>query len=133
MKNFLKFVLFVAILSFAISSLYDYQLRHGGLNLLGQRTPEKYTLATAPSVDPKDVTSLEALNRERRALVNSVIPSVVAIKTSKTITRREQSLDPFQFFFRNSADLSQSARRGSRAKLSWLRRHRDERGTYHYQ
>jgi serine protease Do len=43
------------------------------------------------------------LNRERRALITSVVPSVVAVKTSKKIsTRREQALDPFQFFFRNS-------------------------------
>ena len=102
MKNFLKFVVFVAVLSLAISALYDYQLRHGGFNLLGRRQPEKYTLASNPSVDPKSVASLEALNRERRELVNSVVPSVVAIKTSKKIIRREQSLDPFQFFFRNS-------------------------------
>jgi serine protease Do len=102
MKNLLKFIVFVAVLSLAISALYDYQLRHGGLNLLGRREPEKYTLASDPSVDPKSVASLEALNRERRELVNSVVPSVVAIKTSKKIVRREQSLDPFQFFFRNS-------------------------------
>ena len=102
MKNLLKFIVFVAVLSLAISALYDYQLRHGGLNLMGRREPEKYTLASDAIVDPKNVASLEALNRERRALVNSVVPSVVAIKTSKKITRREQSLDPFQFFFRNS-------------------------------
>src|SRR4051795_9339171 len=102
MRNLLKFVIFVAVLSLAISALYDYQLRHGGLNVLGHREPEKYTLADRPSIDPKNIGSLEALNRERRELVNSVIPSVVAVKTSKKITRREQSLDPFQFFFRNS-------------------------------
>src|SRR3954466_6760720 len=102
MRNLLKFVVFVAILSLAISALYDYQLRHGGLNVLGHREPEKYTLADKPSIDPKNIASLEALNRERRELVNSVIPSVVAVKTSKKISRREQSLDPFQFFFRNS-------------------------------
>ena len=103
MKNLLKFIVFVAVLSLAISALYDYQLRHGGLNMLGgRREPEKYTLASDNVVDPKSVASLEALNRERRALVNSVIPSVVAVKTTKKVNRREQSLDPFQFFFRNS-------------------------------
>jgi serine protease Do len=101
MKNLLKFFVFVAVLSIGISVLYDYQMRHGGLNLLGRRTPEKYTLASAPNVDPKQVASLEALNRERRALVNSVIPSVVAVKTSKKIGIRRQSVDPFEFFFRN--------------------------------
>ena len=103
MKNLIKFCVFVAALSLAISALYDYQMRHGGLKLLGQRSPEKYTLASGGTVDPKDVASLEALNRERRTIVNSVVPAVVAIKTSKKISvRRDQALDPFQFFFRNS-------------------------------
>jgi serine protease Do len=103
MKNLLKFFLFVAVLSILISALYDCQMRHGGLGSLGRSRPEKYTLASGPTVDPKDVASLEALNRERRALISSVVPSVVAVKTSKKISlRREQSLDPFQFFFRNS-------------------------------
>jgi serine protease Do len=102
MKNFLKFLGFVAVLSILISALYDRQMRNGALNLSGRRTPEKYTLASSPTVDPKEVASLEALNRERRALVSSVIPSVVAVKTSKKVAvRREQALDPFQFFFRN--------------------------------
>ncbi len=101
MKNLLKFVVFVGVLSLAISALYDYQLHHGGLNIL-QRQPEKYTLASDVPIDTKNIASLEALNRERRALVNSVVPSVVAVKTSKKITRRDEALDPFSFFFRNS-------------------------------
>src|SRR5437899_9271061 len=102
MKNLLKFFAFVALLSLAISALYDYRLKHGGLSTLPRTTPEKYTLASSPSVDPKQVASLEALNRERRALVSSVIPSVVAVKTSKKIeVRRQYGLDPFEFFFRN--------------------------------
>src|SRR5881227_3300087 len=102
MKNFAKFLLFVLLVSAGISLLYDYRLKHGGLNLTSGRQPEKYTLASNPSVDPKQVPSLEALNRERRALVKSVIPSVVAVKTSKKIgVRREYGLDPFEFFFPN--------------------------------
>jgi serine protease Do len=100
MKNFAKFLLFVLLVSAGISLLYDYRLKHGGLNLASGRKPEKYTLASNPSVDPKQVPSLEALNRERRALVKSVIPSVVAVKTSKKVgIRREYGLDPFDFFF----------------------------------
>src|SRR5438132_1274738 len=103
MKNLAKFLLFVLLISAGISLLYDYRLKHGGLNLPSTRTPEKYTLALSPNVDPKQVASLEALNRERRALISSVVPSVVAVKTSKKVSlRREQSLDPFQFFFRNA-------------------------------
>jgi serine protease Do len=101
MKNLLKFFLFVALLSLAISALYDYQLRRGRLGTLGRRTPEKYTLADNPNVDPKQVASLDALNRERRALVSSVVPSIVAVKTSKKIAiQRQNELDPFGFFFR---------------------------------
>jgi serine protease Do len=100
MKNFAKFLLFVLLVSAGISLLYDYRLKHGGLNLPSGRKPEKYTLASNPSVDPKQVPSLEALNQERRALVKSVIPSVVAVKTSKKVgIRREYGLDPFDFFF----------------------------------
>src|SRR5213595_1345332 len=102
MKNLAKFLLFVLVVSAGISLLYDYRLKHGGLKLPSGRTPEKYTLALEPSVDSKQVASLEALNRERRALVKSVVPSVVAVKTSKKIAiRREYGLDPFEFFFPN--------------------------------
>jgi serine protease Do len=102
MKNLAKFLLFVLLVSAGISLLYDYRLKHGGLNLPSIRKSEKYTLASEPSVDSKQVASLEALNRERRALVSSVLPSVVAVKTSKKIgIRRDYGLDPFEFFFGN--------------------------------
>ena len=101
MKNLLKFFAFVAVLSLAISALYDYRLKRGGLGTLPRAKPEKYTLATSPNVDPKQVASLEALNRERRALVSAVVPSVVAVKTTKKIAiERQNQLDPFGFFFR---------------------------------
>jgi len=102
MKNLAKFLLFVLVVSAGISLLYDYRLTHGGLKLPSGRTQEKYTLASEPSVDSKQVASLAALNRERRALVSSVVPSVVAIKTSKRIgIRRGYGSDPFEFFFGN--------------------------------
>jgi serine protease Do len=101
MKNLIKFLLFVLLVSAGISALYDYRLKTGGLNLLAV-TSEKYSLATNPSVDPKEVAGLENLNRERRALVASVIPSVVSIKTSKKVpVRRQYQLDPSDFFNRN--------------------------------
>src|SRR5256714_12764816 len=101
MKNLLKFFAFVALLSLAISALYDYRLKHGGLSTLHRTTPEKYTLASSPNVDPKQVASLEALNRERRSLVSAVVPSVVAVKTTKKIAiERQNQMDPFGFFFR---------------------------------
>src|SRR4029453_11553668 len=103
MKNFAKFLLFVLLISAGISLLYDYRLKHGKLNLPSARAPEKYSLASTPSVDSKEVASLEALNRERRALVSSVIPAVVAVKTSKKVgIPREYGVDPFEFFFPNN-------------------------------
>src|SRR5436309_15974717 len=102
MKDLVNFLVFVLVASAGISLLYDYRLKHGGLKLPYGRTPEKYTLASEPSVDSKQVASLEALNRERRALVSSVVPSVVAIKASKRIgIRRDYGNDPFEFFFGN--------------------------------
>lgn len=101
MKNLIKFLLFVLLVSGGISALYDYRLKTGALRFLAV-TSEKYSLATSPSVDPKDVAGLESLNRERRALVGAVIPSVVSIKTSKKApVRRQYQLDPSDFFNRN--------------------------------
>jgi serine protease Do len=102
MKNFAKFLLFVLLISAGISLLYDYRLKHGELRFSSKRAAENYTLASDPSVDSKQIASLEALNRERRALVKSILPSVVAVKTSKKIgIRRDYGLDPFEFFFGN--------------------------------
>jgi serine protease Do len=109
MKNLAKFLLFVLLVSAGISLLYDFRFKHGGLKFASGRTPEKYTFASEPAVNPKQVASLESLNEERRALVKSVIPAVVAVKTSKKIgIRREYGLDPFFFGnprrFRNPRD-----------------------------
>lgn len=101
MKNLFKFLLFVLLVSAGISALYDYRLKTGGLKLLAA-APEKYSLATTASVDPKDIPSLENLNRERRLLVSSIIPAVVSIKTSKKVAiRRQYQLDPWEYFNRN--------------------------------
>jgi serine protease Do len=101
MKNLIKFLFFVVLVSAGISALYDYRIKTGGLNFLAVAS-EKYSLATTPTVDPKDVAGLENLNRERRALVSAIIPSVVSIKTSKKVAVRKQyQLDPGDFFNRN--------------------------------
>ncbi len=97
MKNFLKFLLLVLVLSAGVSLLYDYQLHHGRLNLTQRATPEKYTLADKPAVAEKEIASLASLSNERRKLVAGVIPSVVSVKTTKRI-QRPQGLDPFDFF-----------------------------------
>jgi serine protease Do len=93
-----------------VSLLYDYQLRHGRLNLTDRSMPEKYTLADSPAVDSKQIASLASLSNERRKLVAGVIPSVVSVKTSKRIQRPQYGLNPFDFFrgnyrqFRGPAD-----------------------------
>src|SRR5213076_2383436 len=100
MKNLAKFLLFVLLVSPGISLLYDYRLKRENLDLLPRRASENYTFASEAAINPKQVASLEALNQERRGLVKSVIPSVVAVKTSKKIgIRRQYGLDPFEFFF----------------------------------
>jgi len=110
MKNLLKFLLLVLVLSAGVSLLYDYQLRHGRLNLTDRSVPEKYSLADSPAVDSKQIASLVSLSNERRKLVAGVIPSVVSVKTSKRIQRPQYGLNPFDFFrgnyrqFRGPAD-----------------------------
>ena len=98
MKNLLKFLLLVLVLSAGVSLLYDYQLRHGRLSLTERSTPEKYTLAENPAVESSAIASLASLSNERRKLVAGVIPSVVSVKTSKKIQRPQYGLDPFDFF-----------------------------------
>src|SRR3712207_6275029 len=101
MKNLLKFLLFVGLLSAGISLLYDYRVKHGGLGL-ARPTPEKYTLASAPSIEPGQVGTLAAMQRERRVLVSSVVPSVVSIRTAKRVPTRRYGMDPFEFFYGRS-------------------------------
>src|SRR5262249_21782897 len=98
MKNLLKFLVLVLVLSAGVSLLYDYQLRHGNLTLKPRTTPEKYTLADNAPVDPKPIASLLSLSDERGKLVGGVVPSVVSVKTTKRIQRRQYGLDPFDFF-----------------------------------
>jgi serine protease Do len=99
MRNLLKFILLVLVLSAGVSLLYDYQLRHGRLTLAPRPTSEKYTLAESPTINSKDIASLTSLNNERRKLVASVIPSVVSVRTTKKMpVRRQYGLDPFDFF-----------------------------------
>jgi hypothetical protein len=55
MKNLAKFLLFVLLLSAGISLLYDYRLKHGGLEVASGRTPEKYTFESKTSCVPRIV------------------------------------------------------------------------------
>jgi len=64
-----------------------------------RRTTERYTPATAPKLDLKDVQVLAALDSEYTRLVEAVVPSVVSITTSGTVIVPRQIIDPFELFF----------------------------------
>ena len=115
MKRFFNFLLFVALLSIAVGALALWKERREGSvgslrNTLhdffdpeaGHRRPEKYTLADGPRIDAKDVNVLAAMSRQRIALAQAVVPSVVSITTSRSVPVPEYQSDPFyQFFHRN--------------------------------
>ena len=112
MKRFFNFLLFVSLLAIAVGSLQTWKDRRYGRNsgwanpflkLIGsaggQRQPEKYTLATGPSIDLKDVNVLAAMSRERVTLARAVVPSVVSIVTSRTVEQPDYQREPFYQFF----------------------------------
>lgn len=53
----------------------------------GVRAPEKFTLATAPKLSLDDVKVLSAIDAEYTKLVQSVVPGVVSITSSRTFTQ----------------------------------------------
>lgn len=64
----------------------------------GSRGTENVTLAEGPKLDLKDVQVLSALDTEYTKLVESVMPSVVAITTLARV-RVPQAMDPYDYFF----------------------------------
>jgi serine protease Do len=100
MRNLLKFLVFVVLVSLGISLLYDYKMKRGG-QATTARAPEKYSLASAPPINAKEIGTLTEFDRERRRVVANVLPSVVSVKTSKKIAvRRQYALDPLEYFLR---------------------------------
>ncbi len=99
MKSFLKFILFVLVLSMALAGLYNLvrDRRPGDGPSPGAKNAGAYTPADKPHLDPGTLGTLEVLDREYTALAESVVPSVVSITTSRTV--RMQVLDPFEMFF----------------------------------
>src|SRR3954468_23786025 len=61
-----------------------YRLDHQRL----PRLPETFTLADAPKVNLEDVKVLAAIDQEYTRLVDSIVPSVVSIPSSRTILQR---------------------------------------------
>ncbi|MGC3989558.1 MAG: Do family serine endopeptidase [Chthoniobacteraceae bacterium] len=90
MKKFLFFVLSVVLFLFA--------LYHWKAAKVARNAPEKYTFASSPVVDTKNLKVLAALDSEFTELVNSVVPSVVSITTSKRV-QVQSAPDFFEQFF----------------------------------
>jgi serine protease Do len=95
MKSFLKFLVFVLLLALAISLIYVWQGRQPGQ---AQVKVEKFTPADKPSLDLNSVDVLQRLDEEYTKVANAVVPSVVSITTTKTVSRR-MPVDPLELFF----------------------------------
>lgn len=76
-------------------AVYRYNLATNG----NGRRPERYTPASGPRIDPKDVQVLSALDAEYSRIVAAVIPSVVSVMTQRRV-QVPQQMDPFEFLFR---------------------------------
>jgi serine protease Do len=99
MKRFLQFILFVFLLSSAVSALYVWKSRRDDVTATAKRTPEKFTAADAPAVNVGDVDVLAALSRQQIKLASAVIPSVVSIRTQKNVKPRQGIRDPWSEMF----------------------------------
>jgi serine protease Do len=95
MKSFLKFLVFVLLLALAISLIYVWQ---GRQPTQAQVKAEKFTPADKPSLDLNSVDVLQRLDEEYTKVANAVVPSVVSITTTKTVSRR-MPIDPLELFF----------------------------------
>jgi serine protease Do len=95
MKSFLKFLVFVLLLALAISLIYVWEAKQPGL---GQLKVEKFTPADKPSLDLNSVDVLQRLDEEYTKVTAAVVPSVVSITTTRTVTRR-LPIDPLELFF----------------------------------
>jgi len=95
MKSFLKFLVFVLLLALAISLIYVWEARQPGQ---AQVKVERFTPADKPSLDFNSVDVLQRLDEEYTKVTAAVVPSVVSITTTRTVTRR-MPMDPLELFF----------------------------------
>jgi serine protease Do len=95
MKSFLKFLVFVLLLALAISLIYVWQ---GKQPASAQVRVEKFTPADKPSLDLNSVDVLQRLDEEYTKVADAVVPSVVSITTTKTVSHR-MPVDPLELFF----------------------------------
>ena len=114
MKRFFSFLLFLLTLAVAVASTQMWMDRRQGVRFHweqvvrdfvngtpGYRRPEKYTVASAPIINVKEVNVLAAMSQQRVALARAVLPSVVSVTTSKVVPMPDAEGDPFAFFHRN--------------------------------
>src|SRR5438128_136898 len=93
MKRFLIFVLLVAL---CVTILYQWNEKRGPTH-----RSEKFTPARTTRIEPNELRGLAGLDEELPKLVDSVVPSVVSITTSRRVRMQGPTLiDPFQFFGR---------------------------------
>ena len=95
MKSFLKFLVFVLLLALTISLIYVWEARQPGHS---QVKVEKFTPADQPTLDLSSVDILQRLDEEYTKVTAAVVPSVVSITTTRTVTRRIP-IDPLELFF----------------------------------
>lgn len=93
-RSFFVFLL-TALVSFGAYRYWRLSHEARGPN----RASERYTPATSPKLDLKDVQVLSALDAEYSRLVEAVVPSVVSIATSGRVLIRPQVTDPLELFF----------------------------------
>jgi len=104
MKSFLKFLVFVLLLALTISLIYVWEAKQPGP---AQVKVEKFTPADKPSLDLNSIDVLQRLDEEYTKVTAAVVPSVVSITTTRTVTRR-MPIDPLELFFgRRFADQAQ--------------------------
>src|ERR1700722_14255537 len=95
MKSFLKFLVFVLLLALAISLIYVWQGKQPGP---AQVKVDKLAPADHPSLGLDAVDVLPRLDEEYTKVADAVVPSVVSITTTKTVSRR-MPIDPLELFF----------------------------------
>ena len=106
MKPLLRFLAFVLLLSAGLGALSLWNPGGGGRARLGLRPSALagagYTLAEGPAIDLRTVDALAAQSRARIALAKAVVPSVVAITTTRHLTPQQlsQRSSQQQFFRR---------------------------------
>src|ERR1700761_9598472 len=90
MRRLVFFLLLASLAAFAY-----VKLRHQPLGFNDH--PEKFTPASGPLLSASDLPSLSAIDAEYTKLVQSVVPSVVSVATSRKV--RVALVDTFDYLF----------------------------------